>query len=64
MFEIMSIKEFAKEVGKSESTIRTWRRRGNLPSHIFLKIGGEIFIKTKKFQELIEKDLSEGLDEV
>lgn len=64
MFGLMTIKEFAKTLGKSESTIRTWKRRGDLPPFLFLKIGGDIFIKTEEFQKLIENSKSGVLNEL
>lgn len=51
---LMSIKDLAKKMGKPESTIRTWKRRGDIPKDLFKKIGGDVFIKTKKFEEWIE----------
>lgn len=58
MFGLMILKEFAKELGKPESTIKTWRRRGNLPPSLFLKIGNDIFIDTNEFKTFIEKSKS------
>lgn len=54
MFGLMSIKDFAKELHKPESTIRTWRRRGDLPSSLFVEIGSTVFVKTEEFKKLIE----------
>ena len=64
MFGLMTIKEFSKEIGKSESTVRTWKRRGELPPFLFLKIGGDIFIKTEKFKELVQNNTSGILREI
>ena len=60
----MTLKEFAKELGKPESTIKTWRRRGNLPPSLFLKIGNDIFIDTNEFKTFIENSKSGVLDKV
>ena len=54
MFGLISIKDFAKKLEKPESTVRTWKRRGDLPAFIFINIGGTVFIKIKKFEEWIE----------
>lgn len=54
MFGLMSIKDFAKELNKPESTIRTWKRRGELPPSIFKEIGGTVFIRAEKFQEWLD----------
>ncbi len=64
MFGLMTIKEFSKEIGKSESTVRTWKRRGELPPFLFLKIGGDIFIKIEKFKELVQNNTSGVLREI
>ena len=56
MFDLMSIKDLAKDLNKPESTIRTWKRRGDIPSSLFKNIGGTVFIRVEKFKEWIEKD--------
>lgn len=50
----MTIKEFAQKMKKPESTIRTWKNRGDLPEELFKKIGGDVFIKVEKFKTWIE----------
>ena len=55
MFGLISIKEFAKELGKTESTIRTWKRRGVLPSFLFKEIGNSVFVRIEKAKEWLEK---------
>lgn len=54
MFGLMRLKDLAKELGKPESTIRTWKRRGDLPPSLFKEIGGTIFVKVEKFKEWVE----------
>ncbi len=56
MFGLMTIKDLAKELNKPESTINTWRRRGDLPSSLFKPIGGTIFVRVNRFKEWVEKD--------
>ena len=53
---LMTIKDFAKALHKPESTIRTWKRRGDLPPFLFKQIGNDVFIKKQKFKEWLEKD--------
>lgn len=53
-FGLMTIKEFAQKMKKPESTIRTWKNRGDLPEELFKKIGGDVFIKVEKFKTWIE----------
>ena len=48
---IVSIKDFAKLIGKPESTIRTWKLRGDIPEACFLVIGSTIFVKVKQLME-------------
>lgn len=52
----MTIKDFAKEMQKPESTIRTWKRRGDLPSFLFKKIGNDIFIKIESYKKWLEEE--------
>ena len=56
MFDLMSIKDFAKEINKPESTVRTWKRRGDIPKDVFKEIGGTVFIGTDKFKEWISNE--------
>lgn len=56
MFGLISIKKFADEMEKPESTIRTWKRRGDLPSFLFKKIGGDIFIKIERFKKWVDEE--------
>ncbi len=48
---IVSIKDFAKLIGKPESTIRTWKLRGDIPEVCFLVIGSTVFVKVNQFME-------------
>ena len=51
LFGIVSIKDFAKLIGKPESTIRTWKRRGDIPAICFVTIGSTVFVKVNQFME-------------
>ena len=53
LFNIMKIKDFAKQIGIPESTVRTWRRRGEIPEQCFLVIGSTVFVKVNEFQAFI-----------
>lgn len=64
MFGLITLKEFSKRLGKPESTIRTWKRRGDLPSFLFKKIGGDVFIKIKKFEKWVEEEDGDVMNEV
>ena len=56
-FNIMKLKDFAKEIGTPESTIRTWKRRGDIPKECFLIIGTTIFVKVVEFQQWIAQNM-------
>lgn len=49
-FNIMKLKDFAKEIGIPESTVRTWKRRKNIPESCFLIIGSTVFVRVKEIQ--------------
>lgn len=48
---LISLKDFAKQLGKPESTVRTWKRRGDIPAKCFFSIGSTVFIRINVFQE-------------
>ena len=56
MLGLMTLKDFANELGKPESTVRTWKRRGDLPSYLFKTIGGTVFVRAEKIKEWIDND--------
>ena len=56
MFGLISLKDFSKELGKPESTVRTQKRRGELPDYLFKEIGSTIFVRVKKFEEWVENN--------
>jgi prefoldin subunit 5 len=52
-FNIMKLKDFAKEIGTPESTVRTWKRRGEIPATCFFNIGSTVFVKVNEIQQWI-----------
>ena len=54
-FNIMRIKDLAKQIGISDNTIRTWKRRGNIPKKCFMHVAGTVFVKVKEIQKWIEE---------
>ena len=59
-FNIIKIKEFAREIKTPESTIRTWKRRGEIPENCFLVIGSTVFVKVEEIQQWIKKTVWKG----
>lgn len=53
MDNLITIKELAKNLKKTESTIRTWKRNGLIPAGCFFKIGGSVFVLVNKFNEWV-----------
>mgnify|MGYP003319293315 CR=1 FL=1 len=56
MIGLISIKKFAEQMDKPLSTIKTWRRRGELPEYLFKKVGGEIFVRTERIKEWVDSN--------
>ena len=50
-YGIVTIKEFAKSIGKSVSTVYSWKKRGHMPSECFKVIGRCVFVKQKAAME-------------
>lgn len=44
---LLSIKEVAELLQSKESTVRTWIKRGQIPSHLIFKIGATVSILFK-----------------
>lgn len=53
LFNLMTLKDLAKALKKSESTVRTWKRRGVIPKTCFKELGGSIFVKIKETQAFL-----------
>ena len=56
MLGLMKIKDLAHELKTPESTLRTWKRRGDIPLSCFKEIGGTVFVRVEKFKEWLEND--------
>lgn len=54
-FNLMKLKDFAKEISTPESTVRTWKRRGEIPEYCFLIIGSTVFVRVKEIQQWISQ---------
>ena len=56
MIGLISLEEFAKQLNTPTSTIRTWKQRGELPSFLFKKVGGTVFVRENRIQEWVDSD--------
>lgn len=56
MFGLISIKDFAKELGKPESTVYSWKDKGSIPLPCFKQIGGTWFVRKDKFKEWLDNN--------
>lgn len=45
---ILSIKDFAKMLGRGKSTIYDWKNNGTLPKNCFKKVGGTWYVKIEQ----------------
>lgn len=55
---LITINEFAEYINKPVNTVRTWKRRNDLPSNIFVTIAGSVFVYVDKFNEWVEKQVA------
>ena len=55
MFNLMKIKAFAQELGVPESTIYSWKGRGDIPLSCFKQIGGSWFVKVEEMKDWLAK---------
>lgn len=54
-FNIMKLKDFAKAICTPESTVRTWKRRGEIPPRCFKVIGTTVYVRVDEMQEWIKQ---------
>ena len=54
MFGLMKIKDLAQELKTPESTIYSWKRRGDIPLSCFKEIGGTVFVKVEEFKKWLD----------
>ena len=55
MFGLMKIKAFAEELGVPQSTIYSWKDRGEIPLSCFKQIGGTWFVRVNEMREWLAK---------
>ena len=49
-FGILTVKEFAKIIGRGKSTIYDWKNNGTLPASCFKQVGGIWYIKVDEMK--------------
>lgn len=64
MFGLMKVKVFASELGVPESTVYSWRRRGDIPSSCFKEIGGSIFVKIEETKKWLDRSESDAITDL
>lgn len=53
MTDFITFQDFCKLLKANPNTVKTWKRRGDLPSSIFFKIGGTVYILKDKFEQWV-----------
>lgn len=56
MPNLITFKEFCTMLKAKPSTVKTWKRRCDLPAEIFFKIGGTQYILLDKFEKWVEEE--------
>ncbi len=53
--QLLTFSEFCKILKANPNTVKTWRRRKDLPEKIFLKIGGTLYVIQEDFEKWIKE---------
>ena len=56
MISLMSLDDFAKLIKRPLNTVKTWKKRGELPEYLFKKVGGCVYVRENRIQEWIDSD--------
>ena len=54
MENLITLAVAAEKLNVAESTLRTWKRRGEIPSDCFKTIGTRVYLKKDKFEQFID----------
>lgn len=60
MFGVISLQDLANALNVPESTIRTWKRRGEIPSSCFKKVGNRVFVKEAEVRKWLDNSESDA----
>ena len=55
MNNLITFNEFTKLLKANPNTVKSWKRRGDLPPEIFFKIDGTLYVLEDKFNNWITK---------
>ncbi len=55
MTEFFTFKEFCSLLKANPNTVKTWKRRGDLPAKIFFKIGGTVYVLKNEFEKWVKE---------
>ena len=55
MNNLITFNEFTNLLKANPNTVKSWKRRGDLPPEIFFKIGGTLYVLEDKFNAWITK---------
>ena len=55
MNNLITFNEFTKLLKANPNTVKSWKRRGDLPPEIFFKISGTLYVLEDKFNDWITK---------
>lgn len=50
MTQFYTFKEFCQILKANPNTVKTWKRRGDLPKKLFFKIGGTLYVFKDDFE--------------
>ena len=64
MTNLITFKSFCLKLNANQNTVKTWKRRGDLPPEIFFKIGGTLYVLEDKFDEWVQTKQRGGIPSV
>lgn len=64
MTNLITFEGFCTKLKANPNTVKTWKRRGDLPPEIFFKIGGTLYILEDKFDEWVQTKQRGGIPNV
>lgn len=53
--KIWTFKEFCEVLKTNQNTVKTWKRKGELPEKLFFKIGGTLYVLQDVFKAWVKE---------